>query len=159
MTLDYPDLDRLIPLDSATHAEVTGLGMDIPMRYAECVVVLADGTTTRLKKAGQFLGWSDHGRDRAFYFRAGDRVIRFRTSAVRLQAIDAIDAWPRHRAVSASSVADPRVGSLGKGAHRIVSPDGSLLYIALEKPSEADVPKGLGFLTRKPAYGSVSVAT
>lgn len=159
MKLDYPDLDRLIPLDSATHAEVTGLSMDIPMRYAECVVILADGTTTRLRKASQFLGWSDRGRDRAFYFRAGDRVIRFRTSAKRLQAIEAIDAWPSFRSLSASSAADPRVARLGKSAHRIVSTDGGLLFIAPEKPSEAEVPAGLGFLKRKPAYGSVSVAT
>jgi len=53
-------LDELIPLLGASHKDVVEYRVDIPMRYAEVVARLVDGTTARLRDARQFLGW--HGR-------------------------------------------------------------------------------------------------
>ena len=52
MNLDPKTLDRLIPLDSASHAEVTGLCINIPTRYAECFATTADAYRAFLANDG-----------------------------------------------------------------------------------------------------------
>jgi len=62
-------LDSLVPLRNASHADVVGYRVQIPMRYAECIAVLRDGRTTRLAEPRKFLGWSSHAERRSLLFR------------------------------------------------------------------------------------------
>ena len=62
-------LDSLIPLRNASHADVVEYRVQIPMRYAECVAVLADGRTARFAEPRKFLGWSSHDERRSLLFR------------------------------------------------------------------------------------------
>jgi hypothetical protein len=72
-------LDRAIPLNGASHAEVVEYSVDIPMRYAECFAKLADGRTVRLKDSRQFLAWSGWDGKRSFLFCNGRRRIEIQT--------------------------------------------------------------------------------
>jgi hypothetical protein len=72
-------LDRAIPLNGASHAEVVEYSVDIPMRYAECFAKLADGRTVRLKDSRQFLAWSGWDDKRSFLFCNGRRRIEIQT--------------------------------------------------------------------------------
>jgi hypothetical protein len=72
-------LDRAIPLNGASHAEVVEYSVDIPMRYAECFAKLADGRTVRLKDSRQFLAWSGRDVKRSFLFCSGRRRIEIQT--------------------------------------------------------------------------------
>ncbi len=72
-------LDRAIPLNGASHAEVVEYSVDIPMRYAECFAKLVDGRTVRLKDSRQFLAWSGRDVKRSFLFCNGRRRIEIQT--------------------------------------------------------------------------------
>jgi len=50
-------LDRAIPLNGASHADVVEYSVDTPMRYTECFARLADGRDVRFKDSRQFLAW------------------------------------------------------------------------------------------------------
>ena len=65
-------LDGLIPLQGASHADVVEYCVDIPMRYAECHAVLADGSKARFADPRKFLGWSSHDVRRSLLFRNND---------------------------------------------------------------------------------------
>lgn len=159
MTLDHEDLDQLLPLESGNHGAVVGLDIDIPMRYAECVVNLADGRRTRLKHRSQLLGWTLDAERRGYYFRAGDRVILLKTNTARRHQIRQIECWKSFSACRALSGTDLRVSELGRSVHKIVAPDGSLLFIAPRRAERADTREPVS----PPAYHSppmsVSLAT
>jgi len=74
-------LDRTIPLDGASHAEVVEYSVDVPLRYAQCFARLADGRTVRLRDASQFLAWSGWEGKRSFLFQSGRRRIEIQTDA------------------------------------------------------------------------------
>ena len=61
-------LDDAIPLQGASHAEVSEYVVEIPMRYAECFALLQDGRKVGLQNPRQFVGWSAHDRDRSLLF-------------------------------------------------------------------------------------------
>jgi hypothetical protein len=65
-------LDNLIPLRGASHADVVEYHVEIPMRYAECHAVLADGRKVGFVNPRKFLGWSSHGPRRSLLFRNND---------------------------------------------------------------------------------------
>lgn len=65
-------LDSLIPLRGASHADVVEYRVEIPMRYAECHAILADGTRVRFAEPRKFLGWSSHDVRRSLLFRNND---------------------------------------------------------------------------------------
>ena len=62
----------LIPLNGASHADVVEYSVEIPMRYAECVVLLKDGRKVGLKDPRRFAGWSSHNPRRSLLFHYGD---------------------------------------------------------------------------------------
>ncbi|MDJ0917017.1 MAG: hypothetical protein QNJ05_04575 [Woeseiaceae bacterium] len=155
MTYDATDLDRLIPLTEGSHADVTGLAVDIPLRYAECLVMLADGRTARLKSRNQFLGWTFAKEHNALYFRCGSEVIRIETDRKRHNCVSRIDAWPEYSACRALSAADPKVTRLGKTVHKIVAPDGNLLFLAPER--EATEALRIGTPRQQPAHTPASI--
>ena len=65
-------LDSLIPLRGASHADVVEYRVEIPMRYAECHAILADGRKVRFVEPRKFLGWSSHDARRSLLFRNND---------------------------------------------------------------------------------------
>lgn len=65
-------LDHLVPLRGASHADVVEYRVEIPMRYAECYALMADGSRARLVNPRKFLGWSSHTSRRSLLFRAND---------------------------------------------------------------------------------------
>jgi len=76
-------LDRMIPLQGASHADVVEYSVDVPLRYAQCFAHLADGRKVRLQVASQFLGWSGHQGKRSFLFQKGWRRIEVQAAARR----------------------------------------------------------------------------
>ena len=68
-------LDAILPLRGASHADVVRYSVDVPMRYSECCATLKDGSTARLRNAGQFVGWTGMN---------GGRSLLFRTSSGRI---------------------------------------------------------------------------
>ena len=66
-------LDEVIPLAGASHADVVEYVVEIPMRYAECFALLADGRKVGLQDPGGFVGWSRHDRDRSLLFRSNGK--------------------------------------------------------------------------------------
>jgi hypothetical protein len=77
----------MVPLAGASHAEAVDYAIVIPMRYAECVAILADGRQVRLQEARQLVGWSGPVARRSFVFRSGDRGIEIRLDAARRRRI------------------------------------------------------------------------
>ena len=65
-------LDTLIPLRDASHADVVEYRVEIPMRYAECNAILADGRKVKFVAPRKFLGWSSHDARRSLLFRVND---------------------------------------------------------------------------------------
>jgi hypothetical protein len=63
-------LDEAIPLQGASHADAVEYLVEIPMRYAECFALLADGRKVALRNPRRFVGWSAHDRDRSLLFRS-----------------------------------------------------------------------------------------
>lgn len=61
-------LDRFLPLKGASHADVVGYQIVIPMRYAECVAVLEDGGHVPLRNPRQLLGWRGPAERRTILF-------------------------------------------------------------------------------------------
>ena len=51
-------LDNVIPLQGASHADVVEYCVEAPMRFAECLALLADGRKVGLQNPCQFVGWS-----------------------------------------------------------------------------------------------------
>lgn len=131
-------LDRLVPLERGSFRDAVRLGVDIPMRYAECFVVMGDGGRVRLRDRSQLLGWSGPGNRQVFVFRAGERVVRVRTNAARTRAIREIEVWTEFRSRAASTGEDPQVAELGPGMHRFIAVDGSLLFLAPRRATAGD---------------------
>ncbi|HKJ60476.1 MAG TPA: hypothetical protein VKA94_00570, partial [Hyphomicrobiales bacterium] len=114
-------LDRMIPLNGASHAEAVDYAIVIPMRYAECVAVLADGRQVRLREARQLVGWSGPVARRSFVFRSGARGIEIRIDAARRRRI---------RVVREFLLSIER--SLEHGIERVrklIARDGSLVFV------------------------------
>jgi len=61
-------LDQAIPLSGASHADVVSYSVAIPMRYAECFGVLADGRKVGFADKRKFIGWSGYGDDQSLLF-------------------------------------------------------------------------------------------
>lgn len=51
-------LDNVVPLQGASHADVVEYCIEAPMRFAECLALLADGRKVGLRNPCQFVGWS-----------------------------------------------------------------------------------------------------
>lgn len=72
-------LDRAIPLAGASHADVVKYSVEIPMRYAECYALLADGRKVKLAERRKFVGWTGYGEDRSLLFRNNGLHIEIQT--------------------------------------------------------------------------------
>ena len=66
-------LDEAIPLQGASHADVVEYVVEIPLRFAECFAILADGRKVGLQEPRKFVGWSRHDPDRSLLFRSNGK--------------------------------------------------------------------------------------
>jgi hypothetical protein len=72
-------LDRILPLESASHAEVVAYTVEIPTRYAKCFAVLKDGSKVELRNCRLFVGWLGWNHKRSFLFRTHGLQIEIQT--------------------------------------------------------------------------------
>jgi hypothetical protein len=68
-------LNELAPLNGADHHDVVEYRVEIPMRYAECFAILADGRKVEFADPQKFLGWSSHDARRSLLFRNNDSTL------------------------------------------------------------------------------------
>lgn len=124
-------LDKIIPLNGASHADVVAYAVDIPMRYAECYATLASGRKARFLNSAQFIGWSDYDGKRAYLFRKGRRRIEIRTH-VEESAVRQVISWPSlmigDNDLSFIRHHNPAAGGL-KRMRKFTTRDGSLLVM------------------------------
>ncbi len=73
-------LDRILPLDSASHAEVVTYAAEISMRYAKCFATLQDGRKVGLQNSRSFVGWLDWNRRRSLLFRTNGLQIEIQSN-------------------------------------------------------------------------------
>lgn len=76
-------LDRTLPLDGVSHADVVRYTVEIPTRYARCFGVLADGRKIPFIKLRKFIGWSGHDNKRSLLFQDSGLHIEIQTDADR----------------------------------------------------------------------------
>ena len=74
-------LDRVLPLESASHSEVAMYTVEIPTRYAKCFAVLKDGSKVALRNCRRFVGWLGWNDQRSFLFRSHGLQIEIQTDA------------------------------------------------------------------------------
>lgn len=74
-------LDLILPLESASHAEVVAYTVEIPTRYAKCLAVLKDGSKVALRNCRLFVGWVGRNHKRSFLFRTHGLQIEIQTDA------------------------------------------------------------------------------
>ena len=72
-------LDKVIPLEGATHCDVVNYSAETPMRYTQCFAILADGRKVKFVNTRQFIGWSVANGHRSYLFRKGCRHIEILT--------------------------------------------------------------------------------
>ena len=81
--MDTTQLDQLLPLKNASHADVEHYGVDIPMRYSECYAKLKDGRIVRLRNARQFKGWVGMNGSRRLLFSGDSNPIELKRAPER----------------------------------------------------------------------------
>ena len=74
-------LDRTIPLDGGSHADVAAYSVDTSKRPAACVVTLANGQSLGLQDGGQFAGYTEQGSRRSYLFRNHGLYLELQTDA------------------------------------------------------------------------------
>jgi len=74
-------LDRVLPLESASHSDVVMYTVEIPTRYAKCFAVLKDGSKVALRNCRRFVGWLGWNDQRSFLFRSHGLQIEIQTDA------------------------------------------------------------------------------
>ena len=74
-------LDRILPLETASHADVVAYTVEIPTRYAKCFAVLKDGSKVALRNCRLFIGWIGRNQKRSFLFRTRGLQIEIQTDA------------------------------------------------------------------------------
>ena len=116
-------LDRIVPLDGASHAEVECYTVEIPMRYATCIAKLLNGRNVRFLDTRNFVGWSGWEDKCSFLFRTGGLQIEIRTD-------------PEHRMGqnAPGNVCDVILEATAKknGRSRIRRPNGIRKFIATD---------------------------
>lgn len=77
-------LDRVLPLDGVSHADVVRYTVEIPTRYARCFGVLADGRKVPFIKLRKFIGWAGRDNKRSLLFRNNGLHIEIQTDTDHL---------------------------------------------------------------------------
>lgn len=113
-------LDELIPLKQGSHADVVEYRVEIPMRYAECQAILADGSKVAFRNPRRFLGWSSHDARRSLLFRNNDVTLEVEVDN------DAI-TFERHTVRSINLQAAVRNGA--SRLKKFIGIDGDLLMV------------------------------
>ena len=113
-------LDELIPLKSGSHADVVEYRVEIPMRYAECCAILADGSKVSFRNPRRFLGWSSHDARRSLLFRNNDITLE-------VEVVNNAVTFERHTVRSINLQAAVRNGA--SRLKKFIGIDGDLLMV------------------------------
>ena len=68
-------LDDTIPLCNASHADVSGYGVHVPLRNAECFALTRSGEKVGFARRWNFRGWSGVNPLASLLFKSGDTLI------------------------------------------------------------------------------------
>ncbi len=131
MTAHTQMLDRLFPLANASHADAVTYSILVPMRYAECVATLQDGSLARFRNPRRLVGWSGPVDRRAFLFHDGDRGIEIRTNAARRRQVRKVRQIKELDVLGRESLSLPMLADIGR-VRKIIGRDGDLLYVRLQ---------------------------
>ena len=145
-------LDKLVPLQEGSFSDIVEMTIDIPMRYAEWVGTLSDGTRVRLQRGEQLLGWCGPRRNRRYYFQADDSVVCINAGHTP-QPIRQVEIWAKARCVVARSNREIEVRKLGSQIRQMTSVDGGLIFIdvsALASESAPALGTGIETLSATP---------
>ncbi len=126
-------LDQCFPLVGASHADVVDYAIVIPMRYAECVAILKDGTEARFREPRQLVGWSGPAEHRRFYFKGLGKAAVIRTRRLRRSRIREIRALPGFTLASEQAAEAGRASKTARILEKLVARDGSLLEVAHDR--------------------------
>jgi hypothetical protein len=131
-------LDKVIPLEGASHRDAVYYSAETPMRYTQCMATLIDGRKVRLVNTRQFIGWSDANGRRSYLFANGCRRIEILTQADptgernRRSGDLEVFSWPSLMLGSRDLLISKRNKSHTVGETRersFVARDGSLLIV------------------------------
>jgi hypothetical protein len=136
-------LDRIIPLDGASHADVDDYTVEIPMRYAACFAILRSGRKVPLRDARKFLGWSGWQAKRTYLFRSKGLLVEVRTNP----ELDDVRAIPGKiydvvvRQLMPGDLVTAASNGIGKaGIRKFIAPDGTqILLTDQQQTSRSDV--------------------
>ncbi len=62
-------LDRTIPLESGSHANVSAYSIDASSDRKKCIATMDDGSTIGFRAADKFVGYTDEGSQQSYLFR------------------------------------------------------------------------------------------
>ena len=113
-------LNELVPLRGASHADVVEYRVEIPMRYAECFAILADGRKVEFADPRRFLGWSSHDARRSLLFRANDLTLEVEVDSL---------AAKRERSTVRSINLQAAVREQAMRVKKFIGIDGALLLL------------------------------
>ena len=131
MNAQVKTLDRLFPLAGASHADAESYAILIPMRYAECVARLRDGTTARFRQPQALLGWSGPAERRRFLLHNGGKGMEIRINTARRRQVRRIREM-RDLAVVGRESQARRASRADANARKFIGRDGDLLYVRLQ---------------------------
>ncbi|MEO1202379.1 MAG: hypothetical protein AAFX10_06715 [Pseudomonadota bacterium] len=126
-------LDQCFPLKGASHADVVDYAIVIPMRYAECVAILKDGTEARFREPRQLIGWSGPAERRRFYFQGSHKAAVVRTSQSRRRRIREVRVLEGFTVLSDQAVTGGRTSGAAKALEKVVGRDGGLLKVVHDR--------------------------
>ena len=125
-------LDRILPLEDASHTEVVGYTVEIPTRYAKCFAVLRDGSKVALQNCRLFVGWLGWHQKRSFLFRTHGLQIEIQTDAEHPACRNAPGNVFQVIAEAYADAGDsaPNLEKHGQSGRKFIAIDGSQIVLA-----------------------------
>jgi hypothetical protein len=126
-------LDQCFPLVGASHADVVDYAIVIPMRYAECVAILKDGTQARFREPRHLIGWSGTVERRRFYLHGSHKAAVIRTNQSRRRRVREIRELAGFVVLNEQAVTGGRTSGVAKALEKVVGRDGGLLKVVHDR--------------------------
>ena len=82
-------LDRSIPLETGSHADVSAYSIDASPGIAKCIATMKDGNTAGLRDDDKFVGYSEAGNRHSYLFRNNELHIEVQTDPDHIVGKDA----------------------------------------------------------------------
>ena len=82
-------LDRTIPLETGSHANVSAYSIDASSDKKKCIATMDDGSSTGFREADKFVGYTDTGSRHSYLFRNNELHIEVQTDPDHVVGKDA----------------------------------------------------------------------